>query len=602
MSNPDVRSQGRRSPVTVFLRYLFLALGLVIAASLCADVLAAEKRGLAPDALVPEELKAVDVRDHYDGHGTKRAAVVENVVGYAVVTRDGSSRAYYAAPGDVIFENDVIITFADSKCRVRLAGQDLVMMGQSTRVALRPIDVDPVNGTKSSFIFMNKGMATFYALSQIRYSRSTMTVETPETKTVANGPAKWGVEVVKKYKAQAAVKPILVAASSDLGFRLLAQANPPSPPQFQTTILCFSGTVFTGSTAPPPPGAPPPPMATLSQGQMTTVGSGSPPAPPAITPPSLVNSLTAGTFLPLPSSGVAYPPPSQIASSLSFSTDAVSAPTGSGTSSSSPPTIVSGSSLSATPGTGVQMQQQLQVQQAQGTETPDEPMTSIQKMASSWGPDLAMSFPLNMYEVAGGTKGAVEGPSLDMRTQYPSPALPPNGSKTGGNAYLEWGSWDSSYEEPDGFGGVSTVPGQTFYVSGGATTDNQINALRTQNMVGTYSGTSFGVIRGVGIYSETQGSFSTTINFGSSAITNFNLNMTGGGNTAIITNGAGTLGNNGGAGSFRVTSGTATVNALPATEWNATGRVYGNQGQAVGGNFWIKNNNGAAAGVYQGTR
>ncbi len=204
--------------------------------------------------LLPGELKNLDIRDEFIPSSGKEAGVIQTIIGHMIVAREDLRTAYYAAPGDKLFERDVLFTLKGSKSRFKLIGEDIVTMGENTRMGIKSFQENAQKSAKSSVFTMVKGKAMFYALRLFKHQSNSMVVESPTAVCGVRG-TKWGVEIVELPGKETASRPIHVADTSDLGFRLLAQANPPSLPQFQTTILCFSGTVFTGSTAPPPPGA-----------------------------------------------------------------------------------------------------------------------------------------------------------------------------------------------------------------------------------------------------------------------------------------------------------------------------------------------------------
>ncbi|MEN6623746.1 MAG: hypothetical protein ABFD50_19630, partial [Smithella sp.] len=171
----------------------------------------------------------------------------------------------------------------------------------------------------------------------------------------------------------------------------------------------------------------------------------------------------------------------------------------------------------------------------------------------------------------------------------------------GSNAYLEWGYWSSyAYFNPN----PSSI-GITYYVGRIQTSDSQIAALKTSGLVGNYTGTAIGAHYEGGFVTQMAGTFGANINFATSAVTNFNISASGGGKSASISGASGTLGNIGyGANTFKVSGGTVAVSGSPAvTAAGVYGRLYGTNGQAVGGNWWIHgSNNTRAGGVFQGVR
>jgi hypothetical protein len=236
-----------------------------------------------------------------------------------------------------------------------------------------------------------------------------------------------------------------------------------------------------------------------------------------------------------------------------------------------------------------------------GSQTPPDTSSVAQQQ------NLATETPRNHYEVSAMTDigsgpfgHTVINGVVSTGDPHPvsDPALPPSGRTiVGSNAYLEWGYWLST---------VSGNPARSYYVGGLDTMDSQIAALKAGGVVGYYTGTAIGR-HGTGP-TEMTGSFSATINFATSAVTNFNISVSGGGQSASISGASGTLGNpapQAGPGSAQILlgSGSATVSGS-ATITTAGGgiAVFGSNGQAVAGGWHVIGDASRAGGVYQGTR
>jgi hypothetical protein len=226
-------------------QYIVLVLAVCVLTFLAASAAAAATaRSKAPAGLLPAELKGVDIKDYYNGTGARDAGVIQTVTGYVIVAREGMNRAYYAAPGDRLFEKDVVFTLKGSKCRFRLNGQDVVSMGENTRLGLKTTEENRQNQSKKSVFSMLRGKVMFYALRLFRYRNASMEVETPTSVSGVRG-TKWGVEVAEAAGKPAASLPILVADNAPLGgFRHLAQA---ANPHSTTNVYTFEGSVFVNS-------------------------------------------------------------------------------------------------------------------------------------------------------------------------------------------------------------------------------------------------------------------------------------------------------------------------------------------------------------------
>ena len=232
-------------PGSIHFRYIFrllAACGLILLAA--AAVSAAPARSKAPAGLLPAELKGVDIKDYYNGTGARDAGAVQTVTGYVIVAKEGMTRAYYAAPGDRLFEKDIVFTLKDSKCRFQLNGQDVVTMGENGRLGLKTTEENRQTQSKKTVFSMLRGKAMFYAMRLFRYRNASMEVETPTSVSGVRG-TKWGVEVVELAGKPAASLPLLVADNSITGgFMHLAQQ---SNPNFTTNVYTFEGSVYVNS-------------------------------------------------------------------------------------------------------------------------------------------------------------------------------------------------------------------------------------------------------------------------------------------------------------------------------------------------------------------
>jgi len=229
----------RRGPFKCIIQILVVG-GLIFLAA--AGVSAATDRSKAPANLLPVELKGVDVKNYYAGAGARDAGVIQTVAGYVIVAREGLKRAYYATPGDRLFEKDVVFTLKDSKCRFQLNGQDVVTMGENGRLGLKTAEENRQTQSKTTVFSMLRGKAMFYALRLFKYRNASMTVETPTAVSGVRG-TKWGVEVAAAEKPVASLSLLVADNSIAGGFRHLAQASPP----YLTNVYTFEGSVYVNS-------------------------------------------------------------------------------------------------------------------------------------------------------------------------------------------------------------------------------------------------------------------------------------------------------------------------------------------------------------------
>jgi hypothetical protein len=562
--------------------------------------------------LLPGELKHLDIRDEFIPSSGKEAGIIQTIIGHMIVAREDLRTAYYAAPGDKLFERDVLFTLKGSKSRFKLIGEDVVTMGENTRMGIKSFQENTQKSAKSSVFTMDKGKAMFYALRLFKHQSNSMVVESPTAVCGVRG-TKWGVEVVELAGKETASRPIQVADTSDLGFRLLAQANPPTPPQFQTTILCFSGTVFTGSTAPPPPGAPPPPVVTLSQGQMTTVGTGAPPAPPSITPPALANSFIAGTFVPPPGepSGTPPPPPPPPPDSLQPPPPPPPPPDTSGMTQNQATLLQQSQVTETRPTTHYGYFVGMLTKSSDGDYYADTFMSSEtpRDFKSSDARAEVEDYPEIFVRVDGTGGSNKQVAQLRLAGDVDAGNLPQPMQRTelGYNAYMEWGSWTQPSAMTNILEEAFKFDNKGYYVWGDVTTDAQMNALRASEMAANYSGIAHGTVwSGTGGTDYRDGTFSMDVYLRpiDSSISNFQVWVGGNANKTGFDGGSGSITGS----SFAVSaSGTGCVGGTCSTYSSgaANGAFYGPNAEYAGG-VWKVNVSSEgpvnANGMFQGTK
>jgi hypothetical protein len=209
---------------------------------------AAENRGhRAPADALPKELKNVSVKDYFLPGNTREAGVIQTAMGHVVVARGDLSQAYFAANGDKLHEEDIVLTLKASKCRLKLLNNDIVTLGDHTRITVREVSGKRNASGKKTSLSMSRGRAMFYAMHLLSDNKgTTMTVESPTSVTDVRG-AKFGMEVTKEGERTIEILPVIIADnSSDWGRLLLTKADP--RPGFTTTVHGFDGMVTVTST------------------------------------------------------------------------------------------------------------------------------------------------------------------------------------------------------------------------------------------------------------------------------------------------------------------------------------------------------------------
>jgi hypothetical protein len=585
---------------------LWTGMGIVFPAGLEA----AEGRGKGAGEL-PRELKGVRVRGAFIPSAGKPAGVVQSVVGHVVVAREGMREAYYSAAGDRLYERDTLFTLKGSRCRFRLNGEDVVTMGEGTKISISAFSVDKARGTKSSALKMSNGKAMFYAMKLFRYKGAAMTVETG-TAVVGVRGTKWGVEIIEPDEKPTASRPLLVADLSDTGFRHLAQL---SRPNIQTNVYTFEGQIqitstITGQTT------------TLSGGQGLNAGVTGLGAP-FQTPPGVAQQFNADTSAPGGNSGT---------SSSGTTTTGSTTATG------------NGGGTTATPETSTVAQDQTTNDASKNT--PSESKSHYGYFAGMLfndcdGPcfrNFSVSTTMQNFQ---STAISGEDPfsgehsvTADGSSDYLNPTLKTvtviigatpttwTGSRTithtgiGSNEYMEWGSWIQADPMVIGYGnyaydtkGLDSYDRNTrgYYVHGTNTSDAQMAALKAADVTATYSGSAYGTYwkynRGGGV--DMTGTFSADVNFNpveAYPITNFNMSVQNSslGKSVSITGASGSF--TGSSSQFNLTGGTVAITDGSYATHKTYGSVYGPNGEAIGGVWAVQGGGPCAVGMFQGTK
>jgi hypothetical protein len=180
----------------------------------------------------------------------------------------------------------------------------------------------------------------------------------------------------------------------------------------------------------------------------------------------------------------------------------------------------------------------------------------------------------------------------------------------GSNAYMEWGEWTQTNAMTTS-NGTYYFNNNGAYVWGTPTTDAEMNDLRKiPTGAGTYSGNAWGTYFTTGGGTSMTGTFSGTVNFTSNQVTNFNVNVSDGNSKSVsISSATGNFSTTAGQKStFLIDSATGTwkINNTTLgtgdTNKGASGTVYGNTGQYIGGVWTVGKGSDLATGGFQGKK
>jgi hypothetical protein len=195
-------------------------------------------------------------------------------------------------------------------------------------------------------------------------------------------------------------------------------------------------------------------------------------------------------------------------------------------------------------------------------------------------------------------------------------------TKLGSNDYMEWGTWTQpvTMVTNDGHNSTYEYANQGAYVWGSPTTDSEMATLKSNAVVGNYSGTAWGTYLNAGSYgslspgsgTSVTGTFSGTVNFASQSVSNFYVDVSGGGKSFKISGASGSF--SGGTSNFTINSNTGTwtfdgtCTATPSLS-GANGTVYGNdanKGNYIGGVYKAANGTSSSSkqivGGFQGSK
>ncbi len=225
----------KRNILVALLVLAFLSAGLLTTHSLTG---AETNRGNAvPRDRLPNELKLLDVRDFYLPLDEKPVGYIITIIGHIAVLREDTRQAYFAAEGDAIFQQDSFITLKDSRCRIKFTTQDVITMGENTRITVKELIDDRKAKKKKSIFSMLRGKAMFYVVRLFKYRRTESAVRTPTAVCGVRG-TQFGVEIRGSGKESAQSKTIYLADASGAVFPYLAQAEGPGS---ETVVYFYDG-------------------------------------------------------------------------------------------------------------------------------------------------------------------------------------------------------------------------------------------------------------------------------------------------------------------------------------------------------------------------
>jgi len=579
-------------------------------------IAAQEKGGINEPAGLPEELKEMTISDAFIPLFAEAVGSIQSVKGRLVVRHGDVFRAYYAAPGNQLYEKDILYTLDESRSRLKFVTDEVITMGANSRISVDQVVDNRQAQEKRSIFSMLKGKAMFYALRLFRYKKVDVEVRTPTAVAGIRG-TKFGIEVIKTESRQASAGAVYLAdASGRLPAGLLAQNTPEE--ESQTIVYGFDGEVQVTST---------------TDGSTQTVGAG--------------ENVTVG---PEGSGEVATTSP-DAAQQFSGETDAPAGETGGGegtgesgtggtetgeggdtqTGETSVDTTASNAETGASDFNQNQTTQTIQESVVSGTrvgyfsalltrydrglaladvytnssranfeggEVSGKSIVDPTGFATATGTqEEADTYIKQIKTIAGGPFDSGDlGTTRRMDNDTNTPGWPSE-DQLGSNAYMDWGFWRMSSWVP-GVGIVPTyaITDRAYYVGGEVTPD-----AAAAGIVGSYAGPAWGTyFSGNGGY-DMIGAFNCDVNVPAKTVTNFNLTVSGvEGPTASIVNGSGAF--VGSSSEFKLNGGTWMLNGATPAAKSLSGSLYGPAGEHIGGAWAMDKgvNNEAAVGIFVG--
>lgn len=620
--------------MTKMKRYLLLVIWIGIFGVQTAVCQEPSREPIGPEIELPEELKKLTIHNAFIGSDADEIGVIETVVGHVVVFHGDNNTAYIAAGGDPLFKRDTIFTLADSRCRIKFTTEDLITMGDNSRVGIEAFVDNTELGEKSSIVSMLRGKAMFYVFRLLRYKDITSSVNTP-TAVIGVRGTKFGTEVRLSEGLRADREPLYLADAS--GNNYLAQQQTSSP-EIETIVHCFEGTLEVFS---PADGI----TQLVDTGQslgVTSLGAGD----LQITPPEVAQQFLSETEVAAPQ---AEEPAEDSAQDGNDSKESEKKSQGKNDSSSAKDQeeTVSEAIIASTDAV------QNQTIQSAGDDKPASGQEvgyitamltrfkdGVKAFQHLYISDKRQDFQKgenvkardNLPTENTGTplfligEGGVEyvEQTEDEREPYLMSVDVENGNgvetingpyqiiekKLNRDEFMEWGYWTQTEIMTSPSGDEYLVDNRGYYINGRVTKDSEMSDLANNQIKADYIGSAHGTLWTEDGGTDMAGKFKAHVDFAEKSISDFGLSVSGDEHNVTIS---------GASGSFSGDSSQFAINPdTPGSVWQidghdaspnhkeAYGSVYGPGGEKVGG-VWkldVEASDGAAhaTGIFEGSR
>ena len=587
-------------------RYLLLLLCFSIFGVPLAICQESARGPIGPEVELPEELEKLTIYEKFIASDAEEIGTIETVVGHVVVFHGDNNTAYIAADGDPLFKRDIIFTLAESRCRIQFTTEDLITMGDNSRIGIEAFVDNAEIGNKSSIISMLRGKAMFYVFRLLKYKDISSSVNTP-TAVIGVRGTKFGTEVRLTEGLRASKEPIYLADAS--GNNYLAQQQTSSP-RIETLVHCFEGTLEVFS---PADGI----TQLVDTGQsleVTSLGAGD----LQITPPEVAQQFLLETEVAPPQSEEPEEEPAQdandskksekksqgkndtsrvkdqeqtVTEAITASTDAVQKQT-----------IQSAGDDIPASGEEIGYLAAMLTRIKDGVKTFQHLYISDKRQDFDKGQNVKARDDLPS-EITGTPlflvgEGGVEDTEQteDEREPYLMSVDVENGNgietingpyqiierMINRDEFMEWGYWTQTEIMTSPSGDEYLVDNRGYYINGRVTTDSEMNDLAANQIKADYIGSAHGTYWTDNGGVDMNGAFKAHIDFAEKSITDFGVSV-GGGDHEVTISGA--------TGSFSGDSGQFAINPdTPGSVWQidgndaspthkeAYGSVYGSEG------------------------
>ena len=611
---------------------LILCIGIFgVQAAFCQESI----RGpIGTEVELPEELRKSTIHDTFMASDAEEIGTIQTVVGDVVVFHGDNNTAYIAADGDPLFKRDIIFTLADSRCRIQFTTEDLITMGDNSRIGIEAFIDDAELGNKSSIISILRGKAMFYVFRLLKYQDISSLVNTP-TAVIGVRGTKFGTEVRLTEGLRADREPIYLADAS--GNNYLAQQQTSSP-RIETLIHCFEGTLEVFS---PADGI----TQLVDRGQsleVTSLGAGD----LQITPPEVAQQFLLETEVAAPQSEEPEEESDQEANDSNKSKKDSQGKKDSSQAKDQEQTVTDAITASndAVQNQNTLTAEQDVIDQGEAIGYLSAMLTRIKDGIKSFQ-HLYISDTRQDFEVGNKVKARDKFPaensgtllfliaedSDDTEAQAEDQRNPNltsvdvengNGVETitgsfpiieqmlNNDEFMEWGYWTQTDIMTSPSGGEYLVDHRGYYINGRVTTDTEMSDLISNQMKADYTGSAHGTYWTEDGGTNMTGSFKAHVDFAQKSVSEFGVSVSGDDHSVTIS---------GASGAFTGNSSQFTIDPnTPGSVWQidgqdaldtkkeAYGSVYGPQGEKVGGVWKLDAPSGDgeahATGIFEGSR